>query len=34
MSALKHRIAVIPGDGIGGEVIPVGQRAAQRGAGK
>ncbi len=29
MTTRKHSIAVIPGDGIGGEVIPVGQRAAE-----
>ena len=34
MSNRKHRIAVIPGDGIGKEVIPVGQRAAEAVAGK
>ena len=34
MSTRKHSIAVIPGDGIGGEVIPVGQRAAEAVAAK
>lgn len=34
MSARKYSIAVIPGDGIGGEVIPVGQRAAEAVAAK
>ena len=29
MSNRKYRIAVIPGDGIGKEVIPEGQRAAE-----
>ena len=32
MSDRKHRIATIPGDGIGTEVIPVGQRLAERAA--
>lgn len=34
MTTRKHSIAVIPGDGIGGEVIPVGQRAAEAVAAK
>jgi len=34
MSARKYRIAVIPGDGIGKEVIPEGQRAAEAVAGR
>ncbi|NIA67970.1 tartrate dehydrogenase [Pelagibius litoralis] len=34
MSERKYRIAVIPGDGIGGEVIPVGQRTAEAVAAK
>ena len=34
MSNRKHRIAVIPGDGIGQEVIPWGQRAAEAVAGR
>ena len=29
MSNRKYRVAVIPGDGIGKEVIPEGQRAAE-----
>ena len=34
MTQRKYRIAVIPGDGIGEEVIPVGQRAAEAAADK
>src|SRR5690606_27841987 len=34
MSNRKYRIAVIPGDGIGKEVIPEGQRAAEAVAGR
>src|SRR3546814_4085680 len=34
MAGRKYRIAVIPGDGIGQEVIPEGQRAAEAVAGR
>ncbi len=30
----KHRIAVIPGDGIGNEVVPEGMRVLEAGAAK